>query len=163
MRISVTKEYRFEAAHRLMNHPGACKNLHGHSYKLVVTVDRKIDQGTGMAMDFGTLSQIVRERIIDGSSDYPSFDHAVILEQSDPLAEFLLAEFPWFRRILTPGPPTAENLARIFAYIIEDALSAPRWHHASYGLDGYQTRLLKVEVWETSTARATWEAGVDEG
>lgn len=60
----VRKEYRFEAAHFIHNHPGRCRNLHGHSYRLFVSVEGPVDAETGMVLDFEGLSRIVRERVL---------------------------------------------------------------------------------------------------
>jgi 6-pyruvoyltetrahydropterin/6-carboxytetrahydropterin synthase len=55
--IRITKEFQFEMAHALLGHDGPCKNIHGHSYKLDVTVKGKVKQNTtdpdeGMVVDF---------------------------------------------------------------------------------------------------------------
>ena len=68
MQISITKKFTFEAAHQLPNHDGKCKNLHGHSYVLEVTVSGPIIQEgpkEGMIMDFKDLSEIVDREIIN--------------------------------------------------------------------------------------------------
>ena len=58
------KEYRFEAAHFIHNHPGKCRNLHGHSYTLIVEVDGPVQPETGMVIDFDDLSRAVQEKVI---------------------------------------------------------------------------------------------------
>ena len=58
------KEYHFEAAHFIYNHPGKCRNLHGHSYKLFVCLDGKVNPETGMIIDFYDLSVIVQDTVI---------------------------------------------------------------------------------------------------
>ena len=60
----VRRRFEFEAAHRLPNHPGKCRELHGHSYKLVVQVERPVDSETGMVIDFSDLKQTVGERVL---------------------------------------------------------------------------------------------------
>lgn len=60
----VRRRFEFEAAHRLPNHPGKCRELHGHSYKLFVKVDRAVDETSGMAIDFSDLKTIVREHVL---------------------------------------------------------------------------------------------------
>lgn len=65
----LTKEVRFEAAHQLPGHQGKCANLHGHSYKLEVTVRGPVKQvpgasDDGMVMDFADLSAIIRQSVI---------------------------------------------------------------------------------------------------
>lgn len=67
MKTSITKQFKFEAAHSLPNHDGKCKNLHGHSYILEVTVTGPIiSEGSkeGMIMDFSDMSAIVDQEII---------------------------------------------------------------------------------------------------
>lgn len=73
--IRVTKEFRFEMAHALWNYDGPCRNVHGHSYILYVTlagepVNDPDHPRNGMVIDFGDLKKIVRENIVD------RFDHA---------------------------------------------------------------------------------------
>lgn len=63
--MRVRRRFDFEAAHRLPDHPGKCRELHGHSFKLLVTVDRPVDPSSGMSIDFGDLKAVVRERVID--------------------------------------------------------------------------------------------------
>lgn len=61
--MELTKEYRWEGSHRLPKHKGLCKNLHGHSWKLFVSVEGPIDPETGFVMDFGDISTVVRPLI----------------------------------------------------------------------------------------------------
>ena len=63
--MRVRRSFDFEAAHFLPHHPGKCRELHGHSYHLIVTVDRAVDPATGLAIDFSELKQGVREAVID--------------------------------------------------------------------------------------------------
>ena len=74
----LTKRFSFEAAHNLLNYSGKCKNLHGHSYALEVTVIGEPEHN-GMIMDFYDVKKIVEERVID------KLDHTYlndIIEQS---------------------------------------------------------------------------------
>jgi len=63
--LTVTKEFTFSAAHRLPNYKGKCENLHGHTYKLQVTVKGKINPKTGMLIDFHELNDIVKLHVLD--------------------------------------------------------------------------------------------------
>lgn len=71
MRYAIlSKSFRFEAAHHLPGHRGKCARLHGHSYRLEISVRGPIrhapgESDHGMVLDFGDLSQIVREAVID--------------------------------------------------------------------------------------------------
>jgi 6-pyruvoyltetrahydropterin/6-carboxytetrahydropterin synthase len=63
--VIVRRRFTFEAAHRLPRHPGKCRDLHGHSYRLAVSVDRPVDPETGLAIDFSDLKEIVRREVVD--------------------------------------------------------------------------------------------------
>lgn len=95
-RVSVTKLFEFEAAHHLPNYDGACKNLHGHTYKLEVEVTRKdeyeFDEPEAMVMDFKKLKEIVNANIID------KFDHSNLNDFFDnPTAERMVV---WIYELL---------------------------------------------------------------
>ena len=62
--MRVTKTFGFEAAHRLLDYQGKCERLHGHSYKLAVTVDCPV-RPDGIAFDFSDLKRVVRQRVIE--------------------------------------------------------------------------------------------------
>jgi len=67
---SITKIFRFEAAHHLPGHQGKCARPHGHSYRLEVTISGPIkdapgESDHGMVMDFGGLSHTVNNSVIE--------------------------------------------------------------------------------------------------
>lgn len=105
-KISVSKEFVFEAAHALDNHEGKCKNLHGHSYKLVVTVtgvpntDNSAPDA-GMVIDFSDLKKIVNSEIVD------QWDHALILKDD---SRFKGIEKENTKTIYVSYHPTCENM-----------------------------------------------------
>ena len=79
--IRLTKEFSFEAAHALDGYDGPCREIHGHSYRLFVTVKGRPmagegDPKCGMVMDFGVLKRIVNEEIVS------HFDHSLVLRQT---------------------------------------------------------------------------------
>ena len=89
--IRITKEFKFEMAHALKDYDGPCRNIHGHSYEMKVTVsgtpvDDKNNPKLGMVMDFGDLKKIVRETIIE------VFDHALVLQDNYPYYLFNFAK-----------------------------------------------------------------------
>ncbi|MEA3514244.1 MAG: 6-carboxytetrahydropterin synthase QueD [Nanoarchaeota archaeon] len=61
--MKISKEFVFDAAHKLLWHKGNCQNLHGHTYKLVVTVEGQLNEN-GIVMDFGDLKKIVANEVI---------------------------------------------------------------------------------------------------
>ena len=80
----ITKEFTFDAAHKLINHKGKCKNLHGHTYKLQVTIKGK-PNGDGMIIDFSDIKNIVKTSIIE------KLDHAYLNEIiQQPTAENII-------------------------------------------------------------------------
>lgn len=84
----VFKTFTFDAAHKLPNYEGKCKNLHGHTYKLEVSVMGDINKETGMVIDFVDLSKIVKENIIE------KCDHAYLNDIfENPTAEIMAREF----------------------------------------------------------------------
>jgi len=90
----LTKEFEFEAAHKLPDYDGACVNLHGHSYKLKVSVKGMPDQDTGMVMDFKEMKYLTNKYIID------KFDHGYTNDIIDmPTAENMIM-FMWNELIL---------------------------------------------------------------
>ena len=85
-KIRVTKEFSFETGHALYGYDGKCKNVHGHSYKLAVTVigtpvSEKNAVKLGMVIDFGDLKKIVKEEVVD------VFDHATVFNKNTPHLE----------------------------------------------------------------------------
>ena len=75
--IRITKQFSFETGHALYGYDGKCKNVHGHSYKLSVTVIGKPIADTknvkfGMVIDFSDLKAIVKEEIVN------VFDHDTV-------------------------------------------------------------------------------------
>ena len=113
-KVRVTKEFHFEMAHALWNYDGACKNIHGHSYELSVTISGKPinDENNpklGMVMDFGELKKIVRREVVD------LFDHALVLNSSmnTDLLKSLSKNFE--KVILTDYQPTSEMMIIDFA------------------------------------------------
>lgn len=142
--IRITKEFKFEMAHALKGYDGPCKNIHGHSYGLKVTVAGlpiadENNPKLGMVMDFGDLKKIVRKVIVD------KFDHALVLNKKIPgkLADELKGNFE--RIILLDYQPTSELMIVDFAERIQKEL--PK-----------SITLKHLLLRETITAYAEWFA-----
>lgn len=87
-RVSVTKSFGFEAAHFLPDYDGACSNLHGHSYKMQVTVGGSVDEASGMIIDFTRLKSIVNSEVIN------KYDHKYLNDFFEmPTAENMVQSF----------------------------------------------------------------------
>lgn len=120
--IRITKQFSFETGHALYGYDGKCKNVHGHSYKLSVTVIGQPITDTshvkyGMVIDFTDLKKIVKEEVVD------VFDHATVFNKNTPHIE-LAQELQ--RRghhvILVDYQPTSENMVIDFAAKISNRL-----------------------------------------
>ncbi len=143
-KIRVTKQFDFEMAHALWDYDGLCKNLHGHSYKLFVTVIGKaiLDKGNtklGMVIDFGDLKKIVKSTIVD------VFDHSVVLNKNAPTKDFIHTKQMFDRIHLLDYQPTCENMVADFAHQIKTLLPA--------GVE-----LHSIKLFETANSSAEWFA-----
>lgn len=143
--IRITKQFTFEAGHALHGYDGKCKNLHGHSYKLSVTVAGtpiadSNDVKYGMVIDFGDLKKIVNEEIVD------VFDHATIFNKNTPHLE-LAQELKdrGHHVILTDYQPTTEMMIIDFAEKIKNRLPE-------------NIKLQAIKLQETETSFAEWFA-----
>jgi len=142
-RIRITKQFTFETGHALYGYDGKCKNVHGHSYKLSVTViGTPITDSNnvkfGMVIDFGDLKKIVKEEIVD------IFDHATVFNKNTPHIE-LANELKdrGHHVILTEYQPTSENMVIDFADKINKRLPS-------------SISLHSLRLQETETSYAEW-------
>jgi 6-pyruvoyltetrahydropterin/6-carboxytetrahydropterin synthase len=106
MKTAVRVNFTFSAGHRIAGHAGKCRNLHGHTYSVWIEITSEMLTPLGMVMDFGD----VREKFGGWISKY--WDHAFLLDGDDEeaiRAVLAVEDQKWYR---TPGPPTAETLAR---------------------------------------------------
>jgi 6-pyruvoyltetrahydropterin/6-carboxytetrahydropterin synthase len=131
-------------AHALKGYDGPCRNIHGHSYELVVTVAGEpiTDNASpklGMVMDFGKLKTIVREEIVT------EFDHALVLHKDSANEFFLQMNDLFGKLILVDYQPTSENLLIDYAARIKAKLPI--------GVE-----LISMRLRETVTSFAEWFA-----
>lgn len=141
--IRLTKEFDFEMAHALEGYDGACRQIHGHSYRLFITIKGSpiTDPSSpklGMVLDFGDLKALVNRLIIS------RFDHALLLKrtpQSEALVEVMREK--WSKIEMTDYQPTCENLL----LFIVDQLTP----HMTTDIE-----LAEVKLYETARSYATW-------
>ncbi|WP_431167374.1 6-pyruvoyl trahydropterin synthase family protein [Tenacibaculum halocynthiae] len=143
--IRITKQFSFETGHALYGYDGKCKNVHGHSYKLSVTVIGEPISDTsnvkyGMVIDFGDLKKIVKEDIVD------VFDHATVFNKNTPHVE-LAKELQnrGHHVILVDYQPTSEMMIIDFASKIKKRLPG-------------NIKLHSLKLQETDTSFAEWHA-----
>ncbi len=144
-KIRITKQFSFETGHALYGYDGKCKNVHGHSYKLSVTViGTPINDSTnvkyGMVIDFSDLKKIVKSEIVD------VFDHATVFNKNTPHVELAKElEIRGHNVLLVDYQPTSEMMVIDFAVKIR--------RHLPENIQLYSLRLQ-----ETDSSFAEWYA-----
>ncbi len=128
----VTRELTFCYGHRLLNHDGKCRHLHGHNGRAVITLEAPRLDALGMVVDFATL-----KRVVGGWID-EHLDHRMLLHPDDPALPILrgLGE-PVF---VTDGNPTAEAIARLLFDVVA----------------GQGFPVVEVVLWETDSCFASY-------
>lgn len=143
--IRITKQFSFETGHALYGYDGKCKNVHGHSYRLDVTVIGSPITDTsnvkyGMVIDFSDLKKIAKEEIVD------VFDHATVFNKNTPHVE-LARELKsrGHNVLLVDYQPTSEMMVIDFAEKIKSRLPE-------------NIKLHSLKLQETATSFAEWYA-----
>ena len=139
MSHQVQKTFSVCTAHRLMDHPGACRNLHGHNYNITVYLEAKELNSQGMVIDFGNVKQLI------GTYINNLYDHKTVLQKTDPLLDVLM---PVMGNSLTvmDCAPTAENMAETLHKNITHLLTVP------YDV----VKVVRVDVEETKNSIAVY-------
>ena len=143
--IRLTKEFSFEMSHALEGYDGLCSQIHGHSYRMFVTVvgepsDNPDDPKYGMVMDFGELKKIVNRLIVD------KYDHSLVMRRTPSnvmVVDMLAGRFS--RVVVSDYQPTCENMIAHFAAMIAAELPS-------------RVRLYSMRLHETATSFAEWFA-----
>jgi 6-pyruvoyltetrahydropterin/6-carboxytetrahydropterin synthase len=142
--IRVTKSFSFEMAHALWNYDGPCRNIHGHSYQLHVTVAGQPSKDVnsaklGMVIDFSDLKKIVNQKVVD------YFDHSVVISSRASQPDIKRGEQMFEKFYIVDYQPTCENLVIDMADRIRNSLPS----HVS---------LFSLRLIETATSYAEWFA-----
>ena len=140
--IKITKQFSFEMAHALRNYDGLCRNIHGHSYKMDITLAGQPLQDdsspkNGMVMDFGDLKKLVNEEIIS------LLDHALVLNAKTDAQLVDVLKQNYEKIVTVDFQPTTENLLEFIAAKIQSRLPN-------------DVKLSCVRLRETDTSYAEW-------
>ena len=143
-KIRITKMYNFEMAHVLKDYDGPCRNIHGHSYKLFVTVagipiTDENSPKKGMVMDFKDLKAIVKNNIV------ARFDHSLVVNRETDPDMIASMKKHMENLIVVDYQPTSENLVADFAAIIRSHLPE-------------NVQLHNLRLWETANSYSEWFA-----
>ncbi len=141
--IKITKQFSFEMAHALRNYDGLCRNIHGHSYKMDITLAGQPlhDENSpknGMVMDFGDLKKLVNEEVIS------LFDHALVLNDKTDKRLIEVLKQHYGKIVTVDFQPTTENLLNFIAEKLKAKLPE-------------RVKLTRVRLRETDTSYADWE------
>ncbi len=146
--IRVTSEFTFEMAHALKNYDGPCRNVHGHSYRLFVTLagtpisDEK-NPKNGMVIDFTELKNIIFKKIVN------QFDHSVVISRDFDRDKTEMMVKTFGNTVIVDYQPTCENLVADFAQRLKNEMP-----------EG--VRLHSLRLFETAKSYAEWFAADNE-
>ena len=143
-KVRVTKKFTIDMAHALFGYDGPCKNIHGHTYHLSVTllgtpIQNSEDVKLGMVIDFGDLKGIVKAQILD------TYDHALVLNDQAPYSKSEVISNEFEKVILVPYQPTCENLLLNFVEKLTPFFTEEK-------------KLVSIRLEETPTSFAEWNA-----
>lgn len=141
-KIEITKDFEWDAAHRVLRHESKCATLHGHRYRARVTVSADRLDDRGRVVDFSVL----KARIGRWIDDY--LDHTTIVNREDiELILFCAKDAANGKRepFIVACEPTAENIADLLFQKSVMLLSDIR-----------ELSVVRVEVFETPTSSATY-------
>ena len=135
MILRLTKQFDFQMAHALSGYDGKCRNLHGHNYRLLVTVEgqpiaNSADAKNGMVMDFSDIRHVVTKLVVE------PFDHALVVPHGSAFEHI-----EGTKLIVTDFQPTCENLLIHFASLLDGQLP-----------DGVRLHCLRLYETESSYA-----------
>ena len=137
--ISITRRLEFDAGHRIPNHDGQCRHLHGHRYAIEVTLmgviaDHPGKADDGMVLDFGEIKRLTNQYVVE------PWDHAFLVAKEDAGLVDYLNSIPNHKTVVMDHVPTVENLASTAFKLLQPAFAK--------AFDG-QLRLSSIRLYET--------------
>ena len=137
--ISITRRLEFDSGHRIPNHDGQCRHLHGHRYAIEVTLTGEVADhpgkaDDGMVLDFGDIKRLTNQYVVE------PWDHAFLVAREDEALVAFLASLPNHKTVIMEHVPTVENLATTAFAILQ-----PVFNQAFGG----RLQLSAVRLYET--------------
>ena len=116
--VSITRRLEFDSGHRIPNHDGQCKHLHGHRYAIEVTLTGEIADhpgkaDDGMVLDFGDIKRLTNQHVVE------LWDHAFLVAKEDEVLVSFLDSLPNHKTVIMEHVPTVENLANTAFAILQ--------------------------------------------
>lgn len=120
--ISITRRLEFDSGHRIPNHDGQCRHLHGHRYAIEVTLTGEVADhpgkaDDGMVLDFGDIKLLTNQYIVE------PWDHAFLVAKEDVGLVNFLNSIPNHKTVVMEHVPTVENLANAAFIVLEPVFS----------------------------------------
>ncbi|WP_454721205.1 MULTISPECIES: 6-carboxytetrahydropterin synthase QueD [Cupriavidus] len=137
--VSITRRLEFDSGHRIPNHGGQCRNIHGHRYRLDLTLSGEVLRSAGasdegMILDFGDIKALANQHLVD------KWDHAFLIHRGDTALLNFLQSMEGHKTVVLDAIPTVENLAQIAFDIL-----APVFKDCF----GHQLQLTRLVLFET--------------
>ena len=134
--MKIGKVFEISYAHRLMNHPGKCRGIHGHNAKIEIQIDSVINSETHMVIDFDEITQKVQWQVDE------LLDHSAIFYIEDTLGEEIYYHSEVGKIVVLNYHPTAEILSSLVYKIVIDNLNSLSLYKCT------------VRFWETENSYA---------
>ncbi|WP_423191983.1 6-carboxytetrahydropterin synthase QueD [Cupriavidus sp. H18C2] len=137
--VSITRRLEFDAGHRIPSHGGQCRNIHGHRYRLDLTLAGEVlrQEGAsddGMILDFGDIKALANEHLVS------KWDHAFLIDRGDTALLNFLQSMDNHKTVVIDSIPTVENLAQAAFDILAPVFKDCFGHHLQL------TRLVLFET-----------------
>src|SRR5258706_1489385 len=134
--MKIAKEFRWEMGHRLPFHKGLCRNIHGHSYKMIIELTGTVDKN-GMIIDFVDLGKIVKPMI-------GKYDHAFLCWENDKIVKEFLTKNK-MKKVIINYHSTVENICADISHQIFNKLKK---------IKGNRFKELTIKIFESPNANA---------
>ncbi|MGO4327884.1 6-carboxytetrahydropterin synthase QueD [Cupriavidus sp. 2TAF22] len=148
--VSITRRLEFDSGHRIPNHGGQCRNIHGHRYRLDLTLSGEVlrragASDEGMILDFSDIKALANEHLVD------KWDHAFLIHRGDTALLNFLQSMEGHKTVVLDAIPTVENLAQIAFDILSPVFK---------DCFGHQLQLTRLVLFETPNCWAEVSASL---
>lgn len=140
MTVTVMRQIKFCAGHRLLGHEGKCANFHGHNYIAQIFVTGNETDELGRVVDFSVINKLFKGWLDE------HWDHGMLVWTKDEEAVQAISQMSMNRLYCMPYNPTAENMAKYLLLEVAPDLIAQ--------IEGYDVQVTKVVIWETENSAA---------
>jgi len=145
----VGKEFTFDSAHFLPNYYGKCERMHGHTYKLKVTVDGKVGEN-GLVIDFVVLKRIVKKVVLD-PLDHKVINDVIEIASCENITKWIWDQLVDLKTLIQAeldDPNLPESIRKYFKDSTDEGIDVSDFSD--------QVRLHEVSLWETPTSFALY-------